>query len=188
MAKKKATLTSRAWNLLRMALLWARKGGSLKRRLMADLHFIASHLKRLGAGDHPYGELHHGERELSFDETPTFRFKLRRPRFPCIQPPTKFDDNDDDDSSVFYKTGNPKSCSYFQNEMEEEDVTDHDEGGHDYDDDRSKRGAVHEDDDEEEEEIDSKAEDFIAKFYEQMKLQRQVSLLQYNEMLDRGMS
>lgn len=160
----------------------------MKRRLMADLRLVVSHLKSLGAGDHPYGELHHGERELSFDETPTFHFKIHRPRFPCIQPPSKFDDNDDDNndynSSIFYKTGNPKR-SYFQNEMKEEEGTDHDES--DDDDDGSKRGVVHEDE-EEEEEIDSKAEEFIAKFYEQMKLQRQVSLLQYNEMLNRGMS
>ncbi|KAL7198200.1 hypothetical protein ACSBR2_020674 [Camellia fascicularis] len=36
------------------------------------------------------------------------------------------------------------------------------------------------------EENDLKAEQFIAKFYEQMKMQRQVSYLQYNEMIDRG--
>ncbi|XP_010931724.1 uncharacterized protein [Elaeis guineensis] len=183
MAKKKATLTSRAWNLLRIALLWARKGGPLKRRLMADLRLVVSHLKSLGAGDHPYGELHHGERELSFDETPTFHFKIHRPRFPCVEPPITFDDNDGD-GSISYKTGNPKSY-FFQNEMKEEEVTDRDE---DDDDDRLKRGVVHENEEEEEEEIDSKAEEFIAKFYEQMKLQRQVSLLQYNEMLNRGMS
>ena len=41
---------------------------------------------------------------------------------------------------------------------------------------------------EEEEEIDSKAEEFIARFYDQMKLQRQISYLQYNEMLERSMS
>lgn len=34
---------------------------------------------------------------------------------------------------------------------------------------------------EEEKEIDLRAEEFIAKFYEQMKLQRQISYLQYNE-------
>lgn len=150
---------------------------------MADLRLFVSHLRSLGAGDHPYGELHHGERELSFDETPTFHFKIHRPRFPCIEPPIKFDDNDDNDDGMFYKTGKPKG-RFFQ---EEENVTDDDDG--------SKREVIHhqeeEDEEEEEEEeegIDSKAEEFITKFYEQMKLQRQVSLLQYNEMLDRSMS
>ncbi|KAB2056677.1 hypothetical protein ES319_A11G119100v1 [Gossypium barbadense] len=38
----------------------------------------------------------------------------------------------------------------------------------------------------EEEEIDSKAGKFIANFYEQMKLQRQISYLEYTEMLNRG--
>ncbi|KAF8401382.1 hypothetical protein HHK36_012320 [Tetracentron sinense] len=37
----------------------------------------------------------------------------------------------------------------------------------------------------EEEGIDLRAEDFITKFYEHMKLQRQISNLQYNEMLIR---
>ncbi|KAG9131942.1 hypothetical protein Leryth_023252 [Lithospermum erythrorhizon] len=37
-------------------------------------------------------------------------------------------------------------------------------------------------------EIDLKAEKFIAAFYEQMKFQRQVSYLQYNEMLNRSVN
>ncbi|KAI6705836.1 hypothetical protein NL676_008798 [Syzygium grande] len=41
---------------------------------------------------------------------------------------------------------------------------------------------------EEEQGIDTRAEEFIAKFYEQMKLQRQISYLQYREMLNRSAS
>ncbi|XP_010265353.1 PREDICTED: uncharacterized protein LOC104603103 [Nelumbo nucifera] len=40
----------------------------------------------------------------------------------------------------------------------------------------------------EEESVDERAEVFIQRFYEEMRLQRQKSVLQYNEMLDRGCS
>uniref|UniRef100_A0A0A9B6D4 Uncharacterized protein n=1 Tax=Arundo donax TaxID=35708 RepID=A0A0A9B6D4_ARUDO len=36
--------------------------------------------------------------------------------------------------------------------------------------------------------VDVKAEEFIARFYAQMKLQRQISWLQYNEMMERSIS
>nr|ACR34783.1 unknown [Zea mays] len=36
--------------------------------------------------------------------------------------------------------------------------------------------------------VDVKADEFIARFYAQMKLQRQISWLQYNEMMERSIS
>jgi hypothetical protein len=36
--------------------------------------------------------------------------------------------------------------------------------------------------------VDVKAEEFIARFHAQMKLQRQISWLQYNEMMERSIS
>lgn len=42
------------------------------------------------------------------------------------------------------------------------------------------------DDDGGEKEIDEKAEEFISRFYEEMKLQRQMSCLRYNEMVYGG--
>lgn len=39
---------------------------------------------------------------------------------------------------------------------------------------------------EEEVEIDAKAEEFIERFYRELRMQRQVSYLEYNEMLERG--
>lgn len=39
-----------------------------------------------------------------------------------------------------------------------------------------------------EHQVDREAEEFIAKFYEQLRLQNQISSLQYQEMLDRGTS
>ncbi|CAL9781842.1 unnamed protein product [Musa acuminata subsp. burmannicoides] len=157
MGKKKACLARRAWNLLRMALMWTAEGGALTRRLTADL---VSRLKRLGEAETPYKmQLRHGERELSFDETPTFKFRMRRPRFLCITP--QADDGDDEDSNM---------ASYFARQ--------------------ETRGNGDEEEEaacgREQEGIDTKAEEFIKRFHQQMQLQRQMSLLQYHEMLLRG--
>ncbi|RWW09684.1 hypothetical protein BHE74_00017519 [Ensete ventricosum] len=146
-----------------MALMWTAKGGALTRRLTADLGALVSHLKGLGGAETPYKmQLRIGERELSFDETPIFRFRMRRPRFLCITPQA-----DDEDINM---------ASYFARQ--------------------ETRGNGYEDGDEEEEaacgreqeDIDTKAEEFIKRFHRQMQLQRQMSLLQYHEMLLRGLS
>lgn len=73
------------------------------------------------------------------------------------------DDNSDDDDDDYHE------CEFFD-EMEKCDRDDDD----------------YQDDDTEE--IDAKAEHFIAQFYEQMKLQRQLSYVRYYEMLDRSIS
>ncbi|XP_010522818.1 PREDICTED: uncharacterized protein LOC104801296 [Tarenaya hassleriana] len=156
---KKGGTAQRAWSILRMALLWARKGGIFKRWTMLELRsFVPRYLKTL-----PHHHHHHpsylsryGERELSFDETPMFHVKMHRPasmRFllPCITPheidfDCDFDGQDDDPVDV-------GSYGYDGNAVKEED-----ENG-----------------------IDVRAEEFIAKFYEQIKLQRQISFLQYKE-------
>ncbi|KAK9282260.1 hypothetical protein L1049_005174 [Liquidambar formosana] len=180
MAKKKCDLAQRAWNILRLALLWARKGGVFRRRFMMDLSVIPKYFKSL---KHTTGDsIHYGEREFSFDDTPTIHFKMHRPaslRFkmphiPCINPQVNFDYD-------------------FEFENERRDGV--------YNDDEGRKSFLKYRDDEdygcevreeiapcEEEGIDAKAEEFIAKFYKQMKLQRQISYLQYHEMLSRGAS
>lgn len=95
--------------------------------------------------------------------------RFRLPNFPCINPVVDFDYD-------------------FQKDGEDENgngVYDNDDDGRRH---RFLKGGLEEDCGEEEEEIDVKAEKFIAKFYEQMKLQRQTSYLQYTEMLSRGAS
>ncbi|KAA8543046.1 hypothetical protein F0562_021459 [Nyssa sinensis] len=181
MAKKKSNAAQRAWNILRLALLWARKGGVFKRRLMMDLRLLPRCLKSLRQSNDQRSAIHYGERELSFDDTPIIHIKMHRPssmRFrlphiPCINPQADFDydfefnDENDDDTTYYNDEGR---TSFLQNgdeedngcEVCEEMVPCEDEG------------------------IDIKAEEFIAKFYEQMKLQRQISYLQYNEMLNRA--
>jgi hypothetical protein len=167
MATKNNGVARRAWNILRLALLWARKGGVFKRRLMMELR---QYIRNLGSNGR-HDQIHYGERELSFEKTPIFHVKMNRPankRFhlpniPCITPQVDFDYDFDGDDDII-----------------EEQIYGYDNGRNSF-----LKGG---DDDEEEFEemvtceedgIDLKAEEFIAKFYQQMKMQRQISYLQY---------
>lgn len=170
MAKKKSHVSNRAWHLLRLALLWARKGGVFKRRLMMELRVVPKFLKGLGHST-PRDQLHYGERELSFDKTPIFHVKMHRPnsmRFniPCITPQVDFDYDFDDVSEDGGEVAAGRRSFFLKSAEDEEEYG--------YEACEEERIAV-----EEEEGIDLRAEEFIAKFYEQMRLQRQISYLQY---------
>ncbi|CAI9105498.1 OLC1v1004429C1 [Oldenlandia corymbosa var. corymbosa] len=194
-SKRSALVARRAWRFLRLALLWARKGGILKNRLMlAKVQLIKTIKHHQHNNSSAIG---YGERELSFDETPVIHLKMSRPsslRFkmpniPCINPaaspivdfhydfsrqPESWDDYDDyeqqykgEDQEIVYRK------SFLNNDDDDEDSPeDYGNGG----------------EEQEEGGIDMKAEEFIAKFYQQMKLQRQISYLQYTEMINRGAS
>ncbi|KAK3194220.1 hypothetical protein Dsin_025530 [Dipteronia sinensis] len=172
MAKKnRGGAANRTWKLLRMALLWTKKGGVLRRRLMMELRVVPKFIKNF-KNSTSRDQLHYGERELSFDKTPIFHIKMHRPasmRFliPCITPQADFDNDyglDDDDYDQNYGYGTE---SYLKNDDQEEEEEEEEE----------ESVAV------EEEGIDSRAEKFIAKFYDQIKMQRQISYLEYNERL-----
>ncbi|GFP80622.1 hypothetical protein PHJA_000205500 [Phtheirospermum japonicum] len=162
----------RAWEILRLALLWARKGGVFRNRLVLSLNVVQKGItKKLGRHTPRGGALVYGDREFSFDETPVIHVKMSRPnssmRFrmphiPCIKPHDfdydyDFEFDDDHDDNINYNV-DEEACYHGIDNVEEEN-----DGGCD------------------DEGIDLKAEQFIAKFYEQMKLQRQISHLQYNE-------
>ncbi|XP_068660594.1 uncharacterized protein [Aristolochia californica] len=158
MGKRKSALADRAWNLIRLALFWARKGGIFKRNFMVDL--IPNYVKSLRAATHE--SIRYQERQFSFDETPIFHFKLHKtgstrlkyfPRIPCINPPVDFNEDED-----FYN----REIGFFRNEEDEERYPE------EADSEEISNEAAGGD-----EGIDNKAEEFIAKFYEQMKLQRQ---------------
>ncbi|XP_059318238.1 uncharacterized protein LOC132068612 [Lycium ferocissimum] len=179
MQKKKSLVARRAWNVLRLALLWARKGGIFKKRW--HFHLLPKYIKNLHHTNN-YGALHYGERELSFDDTPIFHVKMHRPaslRFkmpniPCIKPQVDFDfdfdfDNDHDQSDDEMYHGNE----------DDDDVVPRKSflnGTDDYCEENEIINAGPGD-----EAIDMKAEEFIAKFYEQIKMQRQISYLRYHE-------
>ncbi|KAK8636088.1 hypothetical protein V6N13_004798 [Hibiscus sabdariffa] len=185
--KKKSDVTQRAWNLLRLALLWARKGGVFKRRLMMELRLVPKFLKGLAQtstrNDHRMISSHYKERQLSFDETPIFHVKIHhhhhRPasmRFllPCIS--TEEVDFDYDFGVNDYDNGRE---SYSTSTGSESDV-EVEECGYEGSDEKENSPYRHSNEFEDEG-IDSKAEKFIANFYEQMRLQRQISYLEYTE-------
>lgn len=171
MPKRNSNVGRRAWNLLRLAIIWARKGGVLKRRFLMELRLVPKFMKSLGHSS-SRGQLHYGDHELSFDETPIFHVKMHRPnsmRFhiPCITPPQvdfeyQFDGDSDGDDN--YDDGQSDVCS-----------SDGEQRSSGYD------GGEEREDDEEEQGIDLRAEKFIAEFYEQIKMQRQISFSQYEK-------
>ncbi|KAL2934801.1 putative malate:quinone oxidoreductase [Bienertia sinuspersici] len=180
MGKKKASCEEaarRAWRLLRITFLWARKGHSLKCRLMAELRHMPKHLK----GYHKKSKdmIQYGERELSFDETPVLHLRMSRPsslrfRIPCITPEvTDFDydfgDDGHDYDDVKYGIYGARKSFLGSNVEDYQD---------DDDNDVCEEEMVYED-----AAIDDKADEFIAKFYEQMKLQRQISYQQRHNVI-----
>ncbi|CAK7348381.1 unnamed protein product [Dovyalis caffra] len=186
--KSGSDVANRAWNILRLALLWARKGGVFKRRLMMELRVVPKFLKSLGHNSRR-DRLHYGERELSFDETPIFHVKMHRPasmRFsiPCITPQVDFDYDFDDevireddiyqDGSV-YESYDEMRRSFLLKSGDEEEYED------EYETCEEKIPA-------EEKGIDMRAEEFIAKFRQQMRLQRQISYLKCHETPKKGTS
>ncbi|KAI5680507.1 hypothetical protein M9H77_01734 [Catharanthus roseus] len=192
--KNSPMLGRRAWNLLRLALLWTRKGGLFKNRLLMDLRLFPKFVKSLRSHsnhhNHRSGALHYGERQLSFDDTPVIHVKMHRPssmRFkmphiPCINPHVDFDcdfgDEDDDNINYYDNDDDVARKSFLMPAAEDHDV---DSVG----DCEEESVNVSNDCDEG---IDLKAEEFIAKFYQQIKLQRQISYLQYTEMINRGLN
>ncbi|KAL2485744.1 hypothetical protein Adt_30500 [Abeliophyllum distichum] len=190
MQKKGSNLGRRAWNILRLALLWARKGGIFRNKFAINLSLLQKGVKSLR---HPNGgsrgALIEGEHELSFDQTPIIHVKMHRPsslRFkmphiPCINPHVDFDydfEFNDDLDRIYYNDVPRKS---FLKGVE--DDVDHDDD-HDHHDDHGFDQDCEEIYGPSDEGIDLKAEQFIAKFYEQMKMQRQISYLQYNDLLN----
>jgi hypothetical protein len=188
---KKASISGKAWRLLRLAVLWARKGSAAR-----SLRLLKT-LRRSGLGLHGRrnDQLRYGEREFSIDETPSFRFRTPSARvlrfIPCIAPafvpdtPCVYGENryffcddarerdgDEGCAGDYYEDGEASECGVedeqlLERAMMEASCGDAAEGSEDAG-------------------VDVKADEFIAKFYAQMKLQRQISWLQYNEMMHRS--
>ncbi|KAJ8623322.1 hypothetical protein MRB53_031851 [Persea americana] len=150
MAKSMTALASSAWNLLRLALYWAQKGGIFTGRLMTDV--LRNYLKN--PHSNPHNSIYYGVKEFPFDDTP------------CLTPRVIVRILHDEDEKSLYRRS-----------LEE----DYEGGGDRLNDDKEKGSRKQQGEDG----IDSKAEEFIERFYEQIKLQRQVSYLQYMEMLQR---
>ncbi|GAA0150980.1 hypothetical protein LIER_37215 [Lithospermum erythrorhizon] len=213
MKTKNSDVAHRAWKLVRLALLWTRKGGVLRDRIVMDLRLLPKYFKRLRHQENNHRAVYYGERQLSFDETPIFRHKMHRPsslrfkmpQMPCIKPQVDFDydfDYDynnsnntyDDENNKCYYNDFPRKSSSGDDSLRKSrssESTSGDDEEEEYDDSSFETfEELHNDSiisyrpsdvkNDHENEIDLKAEKFIATFYEQMKLQRQTSYLQYN--------
>eukprot|EP01018_Ginkgo_biloba_P030836 Gb_14965 [translate_table: standard] len=177
----------RLWNMLRIALLIIRRGGNLlKHRLSEDFHVAIQRGKDLGKNLRSLIFHHHntyrlnylGEYEFSCTNSPAgpvafdFRKRERHHHFLALgsQMPCKEILLDE---SVAIVSGNFIQMEYNSGEYSAIQAT--------------KNGLVSSDgEDESEQQVDREAEEFIGRFYAQMKLQRQISMLNYQEMLARG--
>ncbi|GFZ04552.1 hypothetical protein Acr_17g0001240 [Actinidia rufa] len=100
MQKNRSNFAHRAWNLLRLAFSWARKGGAFKRRFIMSQRLLFKFLKSLGQST-KHSTIHYGEHELSFENTPVIDIKIHRPSSinfwmpcaPCINPKVDFEND-----------------------------------------------------------------------------------------------
>lgn len=83
--------------------------------------------------------------------------------FPCLNPPPVLHDDDDDDDDDQLDQDHGDDLDYQGITLSTQDVY-------------GAAGPY------EDEAVDRKADEFIAKFYQQIKLQRQISYIQYNDM------
>jgi hypothetical protein len=210
---RKPSFGTRAWRLLRLAVLWARRGGAA--HSLRLLRTLRRHGHGLGGGARG-DRLRYGEREFSIDETPAFRFRTPSARvlrlIPCIAPETPglygddryfFRDaaaraleEEDGDARAYGadQLGGERAGGDGDDEEDAEELSCYCADGCDEDDDEqlleravaeSCRASTAAEGDAG---VDVKADEFIARFYAQMKLQRQISWLQYNEMMQRSVS
>ncbi|XP_037427961.1 uncharacterized protein LOC119293683 [Triticum dicoccoides] len=198
-ATRKASVGGRAWRLLRLAVLWARKGSAAQSlRLLKTLRHSRVGGLGLGHGGRRNDRLHYGEREFSIDETPAFRFRTPSARvlrfIPCIAPSVPDTPGVYGDDRYFFRDDRERdaSCSgdFHDDQPSECGLESLDDGADEQLLERAmmeasvgSAGAVEGGEDAG---VDVKADEFIAKFYAQMKLQRQISWLQYNEMMERS--
>eukprot|EP01018_Ginkgo_biloba_P000732 Gb_01993 [translate_table: standard] len=180
-------MKKRLWNMLRIALsLMIRRGDLLKHRLSEYFHVAIQRGKDLGKNlrslifhHHKTYRLNsHGEYEFSCSNSPagpaSFDFKKTErhhhfsasgSQMPCEEILS--------DESVAIVSGNFIQMEYNSGEYSAIQAT--------------KNSLVSSDrEDESEQQVDREAEEFIERFYAQMKLQRQISMLNYQETLARG--
>ncbi|CAL4914023.1 unnamed protein product [Urochloa decumbens] len=217
---RKPSFGTRAWRMLRLAVLWARRGGAA--HSLRLLRTLRRHGHGLGGGGARGDRLRYGEREFSIDETPAFRFRTPSARvlrlIPCIAPALPdtpglyaddhryffrdaemardLEDNATAAAAAAYGYGADQQGSERGYEYEYEEELSCCGGDDEQLIERvvadacraSTAGSVAAGEGGEDAGVDVKADEFIARFYAQMKLQRQISWLQYNEMMQRSVS
>lgn len=193
-------VAKRLWNIVKMAFLLLRKGSVLKRKIMVDIHLMMKRgkvllgnlllnhsLHSLGRSSMTGFGLHDYEFSCSNSPAP-FSFHMRSKHhsyfpsmalFSCIQPRALDEDLDNKSNAVVIS-----QSEYFTKsnmDLSNLPVVDGSRPLSPFC--RSKEELYA---DQADHQVDKQAEEFISKFYDQIRLQRQVSLLRYDEMLARG--
>lgn len=191
-------VTKRLWNIVKMAFLLLRKGSVLKRKLMVDIHLMMKRGKVLlgnlllnhslhSLGRSPMSGFGLNDYEFSCSNSPApFSFHKHHSyfssiaRFSCIQPRALDEELDGKSNAVVIS----QSEYFTKSNVDLSNLPVVLNGSRPLSPFcRSKEELFA---DQADPQVDRQAEEFISKFYEQIRLQRQVSLLRYDEMLARG--
>lgn len=191
-------VTKRLWNIVKMAFLLLRKGSVLKRKMMVDIHLMMKRgkvllgnlllnhsLHSLGRSSMTGFGLHDYEFSCSNSPAP-FSFQMRSKHhsyFPCIQPRALDDQELDMTKSNAVVVSQSEYFTKSNMDLSNLPAVDGSRSRPLSPFCRSKEELYA---DQADQQVDRQAEEFISKFYEQIRLQRQVSLLRYDEMLARG--
>ncbi|KAL1558322.1 hypothetical protein AAHA92_08805 [Salvia divinorum] len=153
MSKRTSVVAHRAWELLR-ALLCTRRGELCRNRAAitrSAFHKLFKNIAAYAARDSRTALLY-GDHEVSFQSTPVVHVRMHRApsalrlKLPCVTPQV---DGDGEDEEMWCDR---VRRDYWLKEAEEEEMSEESDEG-----------------------IDERAEEFITKFYEEMKQQRQIS-------------
>ncbi|GLJ38000.1 hypothetical protein SUGI_0773420 [Cryptomeria japonica] len=172
---EKPLIKRRLWRMAKVITFLVRKCMVKRRYLHEEFtkmgKLLANNVRNIlfqGRSSGPFG---HREYEFSCSNTPAFTRPRQHNYFSCIRP-TSFEDQEEYNMRVDIL----QPCSFPA--VEECETHTYDLGeGEELGTPVSHSSGVR---------VDTEAEDFIARFHSQIKFQRQISLLQYEEMLARG--
>lgn len=193
----------RFWNVLRIALFMIRKGSLIsKRKILVDLHLMMERGKMYGRNirnlvfHHSRGNDHGGfglqEYEFSCSNSPVIfhtskkkhhYFPIHILHFPCIHT-HQVAEKGEPNTLVFPKLD--YSNEYFSNDCLHPNDLPAVQKLSPLLSPLCQRISCSSSEDDNDQEVDRQADEFIAQFYEQLKMQNQMTFLQYQEMLDRG--
>ncbi|KAM7275154.1 hypothetical protein ACFE04_017020 [Oxalis oulophora] len=195
-----SVVAKRLWNVLRVTFLMFRKGLISKRKLIMDMNLMMKRGKLLRKSFTNLIHIHHhsknmtrgshfGIREYEFScsnsPNPVFfhvsSFKRKR-CFPCINPPSVFEELEENDKAVALLSKTPDNAFNFK--LDDSEFAPgttmspfHVRVSNYSSEDENEVTGIEND-----HRVDDEAEEFIKRFYEQLRVQSRMQLLQYQEM------
>ncbi|KAK9272350.1 hypothetical protein L1049_002721 [Liquidambar formosana] len=198
-------IAKRLWNILRITFLMMRKGVISKRKLIMDMNMMMKRGKLLrktlgNLMSHHHSSTRHGaargsygiqEYEFSCSNSPNpVFFHVRMPKrkhhyFPCINPPLSLDDIEEERPKAVVLLPNTPDYT-FNFRFDPSDELAPGEKRSPLLSPFSVRVSNYSSEDENVDggngQVDDEAEEFITRFYEQLRVQSRTQLLQYQEM------